>query len=393
MGKAKKIVHKIKRFVLRLLGFFMKPCILFESRPPFSDNTRAVFDEFVRRGFEKRYHLIWYLDDDTCASLIGNKPVFWDPKERKTIRQKLRNHLLYSKTKAIICCNRFLPSSGWACPVDQNICKSFYLSHGTPIKRVDGYYFAPDGIDYSLSPSENLIPLMARAFHIDPAKFFVSGFPRNDMLVRRPISLCERIGQDINKIIVWYPTFRQHQKATVAPAGGFAMPLIHEKAYAKMLNEAAKKTHTLILFKPHFVQDPTLLDELELSHIQIISDEFFARYGITSYELLACSDALITDYSSVYFDYLLCDKPIAVVWEDIEEYKKNPGFVIDLDEYLRGAEKIYTIDQLCRFVEDVASGNDHRRTDRREIRDLTNAYRDDQNSKRVVDFIISRANL
>ena len=71
--------------------------------------------------------------------------------------------------------------------------------------------------------------------------------------------------------------------------------------------------------------------------------------------MLAGSDALITDYSSVYYDYTLHDKPIAVVWEDIEDYKRFPGFAVDLSDYLKGAEKIYKIDELCGFVESVAN--------------------------------------
>ena len=102
---------------------------------------------------------------------------------------------------------------------------------------------------------------------------------------------------------------------------------------------------------------------------------------------------MITDYSSVYFDYTLLDKPIAVVWEDVEEYRKNPGFVVDLDRYLVGAEKVYSIKDLCEFVENVAKGSDLLKTERREIRDLTNDNLDGRNSKRAVDFIIEKADL
>lgn len=393
MGKVKTVVQKLKHFLIRVFGLFLKSCIVFESFPPFSDNTRAVYDEFVRRGLGRKYRLVWYLDDDTCANLNQEKAEYWDPKNHRTIRDKIRNISFYSKTKAIICCNRFLPSSGWMCPIDQNISKSFYLSHGTPLKRVDSYYHAPEGIDYALAPSKEIIPVMARAFHIEPSKFFVSGFPRNDYLINKQFSFSDRIGQGFSKTIVWYPTFRQHQKPTVASAGGYAMPLIHEKAFAEQLNETARKNKVLLLFKPHFVQNRSYLHDLSYSNLWLIDDEFFSKYGITSYELIAGSDALITDYSSVYFDYTLCDKPIAVIWEDIKEYQENPGFVIDLDKYMIGAEKIYTIDELCGFIERVAVGIDVLQTERRKIRELCNDYLDNGSTKRAVDFIVEKARL
>ena len=171
------------------------------------------------------------------------------------------------------------------------------------------------------------------------------------------------------------------------------MPLIHEAAYAEQLNETAMKNNVLLVFKPHFVQDRSFLNEINLSNIQFADESFFERFDISTYDLLAASDALITDYSSVYFDYTLLDKPIAVVWEDVEEYRKNPGFVVDLDRYLVGAEKVYSIKDLCEFVENVAKGSDLLKTERREIRDLTNDNLDGRNSKRAVDFIIEKADL
>ena len=133
--------------------------------------------------------------------------------------------------------------------------------------------------------------------------------------------------------------------------------------------------------------------DLNLSNLRRIDDAFIAGLGVAPYEFLAASDAMITDYSSVYFDYTLCDKPIAVTWEDIDDYRQFPGFAIDLEQYMKGAEKIYNIEELCRFIEDVSNGIDRRQMERREIRDLTNDFRDGKSAERAVDFIIDKANL
>ena len=103
--------------------------------------------------------------------------------------------------------------------------------------------------------------------------------------------------------------------------------------------------------------------------------------------MLAKSDALLTDYSSVYYDYLLCDKPIGAVWEDIERYRRNPGFAVDIDYIMKGAKKIYNMEELLTFITDISSGNDILKSERKEIREKVVQYVDDQSSKRVVDYI------
>ena len=56
----------------------------------------------------------------------------------------------------------------------------------------------------------------------------------------------------------------------------------------------------------------------------MINDSFFIDNDITSYELLAACDSMITDYSSVYFDYTLCDKPIGLGGKITVIMKKIP---------------------------------------------------------------------
>lgn len=378
----------MKRFLTRLV----KPSIIFESIPDFSDNTRAVYDEFVRRNYEKKYRLIWFIDDKRCASITGGKIQYWNPRERRTIAQKIRHYSFYFRTKCIVCCNRFLPSTGEQKKTygEDQLC--FYLSHGTPMKSVKGYYTSNGGIDYMLSPSKAMEELMANEFSVERSRVFSAGFPRNDVFARPAVDLRKKLGVSHAKIVVWYPTYRQNTAGTIIATRN-ALPIIHDEQRARQLNEFAKQSDILLILKPHFAQDVSLIRDLHLSHIRLINDDFFAEYDLTSYELLAGSDALVTDYSSVYFDYTLCDKPIGVVWEDIEEYSQFPGFALDLDYYLKGAVKIYTLEDFEVFLSDLANGNDRLQTQRREIRDVTNYSTDGNNAQRVVDFIVEKAGL
>ena len=171
------------------------------------------------------------------------------------------------------------------------------------------------------------------------------------------------------------------------------IPIIHNSENAIRLNRCAQENKVLIVLKPHFAQDLSYIKDLKLSNIVFIDDLFFKKHHLTSYEFVHATDALITDYSSIYYDYLLADKPIALVWEDLEEYRQNPGFSVDLEDYCKGAEKVYTIEDFEKFVSEVAAGRDALQSARAEINARANYASDGQNTKRVVDFICEKSRI
>ena len=376
-------------FIKKLITRFIKPSIIFESVPDFSDNARMVYDEMVREGYGKRNRLVWFIDWNKCAYLKNGKAVYWSPDDNKTLLQRVRSYSYYKKTKCIITCYRFIPSKGY---VSGDGLVSIYLSHGTPMKSVKDYYTSPGKVDYILSPSDNLNEVMAREFSFKIEQVFVAGFPRNDYFANPAFNMKEKIGIKCEKIVAWLPTYRQHFNNGITTSS-ITLPLIHDNDCAIAINKAAEEAGIIILLKPHPAQDISFIHDLGLSNIKLINEEFLNEHKLNLYELLRNTDALITDYSSVYFDYLLCDRPIGVVWEDIDEYSRFPGFAVDLDYYLKGAEKIFSIDDMIKFLTDIAEGRDGLQKERREIRDYTNISTDGKNTIRVVDFIAKEAAL
>lgn len=355
--------------------------IVLESIPDLSDNTRAVFDEMLRRGLNKKYKFCWWVNGDKKNLPRFPNTCYFDLKSRWS---RLLFWWITIRAKCLICCNNFLvpyfPSR-----------KSFYLTHGTALKRLNTYTL-PEGMSYTLVASEGVKEVMARELKGDIRTFYALGLPRNDSLQKAALNLHDYFDGDFQKVIVWYPTFRQHKNGLKTDARN-ALPVLHDTQTAAELNEAARKNRVLIVVKPHFAQDIRYISDYGMSNIRFIDDSFFAENGISSYEFVGSCDALITDYSSIYFDYLLCDKPVAVVWEDIEDYRKNPGFALDPDFYMKGAEKIYNLPDFVRFLSNVAEGKDSLSAQRAEINALVNYATDGQNTKRVVDFMIEKAHL
>lgn len=376
------MVKQLKQAVIWAIDNFPgKKAIVFESLPNFADNTRPVFDEMMRRGLDKTYTMYWWVSKKDAAL-----PEYPNVKYLYTgsFWGKLRYRWVTIRAKALICCNNFLPEKH---PRQ----KAFYLTHGTALKGLNGY-FAPEGISYMLVASEHVRPTMARDFHVAPEGVYALGYPRNDVLTRPGRDLKKVFSGDFRKVVVWYPTFRQHKNGAKTGVSS-GLPVLHDAQAAIRLNAVAKENGVLIVAKPHFAQDLSYIKAYDLSNILFIDDSFFVKNGLSSYEFVGSCDAMITDYSSIFFDYLLCDKPIAVIWEDIEEYRKNPGFSMDPDVYMSGSHKIYTLEDYEDFLRSVAGGQDPYREERNRLCALLNYAADGENARRVTDFIIEKANL
>ena len=87
---------------------------------------------------------------------------------------------------------------------------------------------------------------------------------------------------------------------------------------------------------------------------------------------------------------MLTGKPVGLIWEDIDSYKKKPGLCPQYKENAEGTYKIYNIDDLILFVRQIRTDYDPLIKERLCLRDRLNISTDGKNTKRVVDFIEKR---
>ena len=368
----------VKTAIIKAASLLPGKYILFESAPDCTDNTKAVFDELVRRGLNETNRFVW-----VCNEEPEDFPRLKNVEYLRRGTPRCKHRML--RAKLLICCNRFIK------PVNPRAVK-VYLSHGTAVKRTLGYYRVPDDYRYILAPSEATVALAANQHELSPDRIFVMGYPRNDDLALPPLDLHRFFSVPYDKLIVWYPTFRQ-KKSGRTTGSSHALPILWDAEKAARLNGFAREKGVLVVLKPHPAQDVSFIGDLGLSNIVFIYDDFFKRNGLTAYRFLGSTDALLTDYSSVVFDYTLCDKPIGLIWEDYEEYERDPGFSIDMDHSMSCGEKIYDLEGLEKFIADVAAGEDPLREERRAIRDEFNCAADGKNAERVADFLIEKTGL
>ncbi len=134
------------------------------------------------------------------------------------------------------------------------------------------------------------------------------------------------------------------------------------------IGELCGQLGVTLLVKLHQIQRDYNIDFDSMNNIKRITNDDFENNGVNLYELLAVTDALITDYSSVAIDYLIVDKPIGFALEDYEMYKATRGFIFDDPLQYMPGHHMYGIDDLEHFLHDIANGSDPYKADRDRVK-------------------------
>ena len=381
MSLKEKAANALSHLLRRLSK---KRIILFESLPDFSDNTLAVFREMIRRGYDKKYRLVWELGDaNTDTALFDQYGCKYILRDYHTLPERLQHFYYTAAADVLISSNRFLKMQS-----SDGSQRYMHLAHGCALKKTTNYYF-PDYIGNAdvLTLSDFFLPYDAVNLGCRQEQLRPLGYPRCDELFKGNVPIAQLAPEsEYQKVIYWMPTYRQHNSGKYVHSD-ITFPIIYNDEIARRINDVAVEQKVLILIKPHPAQDLSVIKALQLSNLFFIDNDFLKENGITNYELLGSCDALLSDYSSVYYDYLLCDKPIGLCFDDYEDYVAKEGFTVNPDYILKGGEKLYTADDLCRFIQRVAAGEDTLREARNEIAAVVHRYRDNHTSQRVVDYI------
>lgn len=381
------ILRIAKKIFLKLP---LRNIIVFESNPDYSCNTYPVFLELKKKL--PRYKMIWMTSKNTHKHKDVNDVYFYDDKR---YFNKFKSCYYKSFAKVFVSCNRFKKMGSIR---DGQI--SLFLGHGCKTKKTklkDFSYCPGLVVDYVNIQSHFFDEVTSEEYEVKKNQLVYLGYPRCDWFythndIRK---LLLELGID-GDYIIWLPTFRKHAKSPMRDVhsekyNSLGIPLIYSTEKLLECNSFLAKNNLHVIYKPHPAQDVSGLMKEDLSNIHIIDDELLSNMGIQLYQVIAESKALISDYSSVYFDYLLLNKPIATTIDDIEQWKKGVGFAYDLESmYQLSTEQIANLDDLYSFIQNVIiDKNDNKKEARQRICQETIMFRDGNSSKRVADFIIS----
>lgn len=136
-----------------------------------------------------------------------------------------------------------------------------------------------------------------------------------------------------------------------------------------------------LILKLHPAQDKSLLKAASMSNIIILDDKYLIDRDTELTEFYKITDAMITDYSSVFVDYLLTDKPLGFTTDDFDKY--NNGFSMDnIKDYMPG-QKINNLDELKLFIDNLYNEKDKYKKERKKVCKIFNEFSDNNSSKRL----------
>ncbi|WP_214019514.1 CDP-glycerol glycerophosphotransferase family protein [Methanoculleus sp.] len=360
--------------------------ILFFSAPDFSDNARYVYDRMLESGLDRTHQLIW------CV---------YSPVQANHVIRRSREYLYHALTAKYIISTHGTPT--WKSKNQISV----ELWHGLPLKTIG--YFADIGypnaaarlsatwrlrrfassVDYLITTSEFERLIFSSAFLIDPGRVLVRGQPRCDALYRPRDSgidaLCRILSRDDivdKRILLYLPTFREYDADA-------SRRVLEEILASEKFRRFVKDENLLFVCKPHS-HDEGLFQAYNREHIHILLNDDLRRAGNTIYDFLNAVDILVTDYSSVYFDFLHLNRPIVFHVPDIEDYRKQRGFILEPFRDWAPGESSNNVDELIGALASSLADPDRWETERVRIRRLTFRYADDLACERVCRLIEQR---
>ena len=379
----------MKKVIYKLLSLFsIKNIIVLESFPTYTDNAKAIYDYLIANQYNKKYKLIWFCDNN-CKVKLNDENVkivkVWKNVSKLSLIGLIKYVHYLKKAKYIIYCNRGIYK------INPKSIRLF-LNHGILFKKVSDLQIVSSNVDYALCPSNFFKKYYEEQLHLKEKQILVMGTPRNDIIntyQKKNINF-SFIQKKYSKIICWLPTFRAHHDKErldshfVYPLG---IPIIYDKESLKKIDNLLKKKKTLLLLKMHPAQDMSVVSDINLDNIKLITDNDLLDNGVSLCEFLFYIDAVLTDYSGIYYDALLSKKIIGFTIDDIEDYQKERGFIFDNPEEMMAGLKIRKLEDLEKFIVDLANNKDDYKKDREEIIKLLFDKNDGKACERVVKFL------
>ena len=312
----------------------------------YSDSPKYIY-EYLYENYSDKFEFVWVINDKTTH--IPGNPKKVERFSRQYFKEMARSKYWVTNGR----------HSDRLDKKDSQVIVSTW--HGTPLKRLgldigDIYTKNPkikesyikNGLewDYLISPNRYTSDILKSSFAY-PRDILESGYPRNDILYNANEDRISEIRKNLNledgkKTILYAPTWRDDE---FYDSGSIKFNL---KLDLKMLEEALGDEYCVLVRTHYFIADKLDLSEFGNFAIDV------SRYDDIA-ELYLISDILITDYSSVFFDYANLKRPILFYTYDLDKYEHQlRGFYIDIRKDVPGP-LLFTTQEVIDSIKNIGT--------------------------------------
>ena len=323
----------------------------------FSDNTKALFLEAQKR---EKLRCVWITKDASVVEevrALGYEAYHWTSMQGIFIQLRAKYAFVTNGISDLK--HAFL---GRAIFIN--------LWHGIPLKKIgyDDFYECdwnrpvrkfrdkvigvPLGKEYVVATSDTIANIYESAFRRPKEYIVCLGQPRNDVLCR---PYTKQIFKD-KKIILYAPTHRKEGNEPI---------LLSELFPLEQLQQLCEDWDVYFVVKKHFYHKNEIEALEKYNRILDITAE-----QIDTQQLLLESDILITDYSSIYIDYMLLERPILFYNYDYEHYLMNDRQMYFSYDQVTPGEKVQTGTQVIQALTELFNGKTYDEKKKEEIYNL-----------------------
>ena len=253
--------------------------------------------------------------------------------------------------------------------------------------------------DYIFTTSPTFQALSASSFRVRPDQVFVTGFPKNDIYftdipgadVGADASVLTKLRalkarQSSQKTILYAPTWRD--------TGGDSF--FEKSEDLANLDEFLSRENLLFFLKLHPLAQAPYNNKLYTGQAKAAAvwkgkeykNILFVSPDSDADPLLPFMDMLVTDYSGIYFEFLLLDRPIIFFPFDYEKYvTQDRELYFDYNAVTPGP-KARTLHELMGALKTISDGKDEYREVRKKVLDMSYQYQDGKSAQRVCDLLL-----
>lgn len=382
MFEDKKFRYKtITLYIIQKMPF-KEDWIIFESfmGRNYSGQPKYIY-QYLQKHYGDKYTYIWSVD---------RKGIKIDGKHKTCKRWSLRYFYYLNRNKYWVT-NMRQPLS--VPRREGTVCLATW--HGTPLKRLvfdmedlysstphykDVVYRQTRGWDYLLSDNPYSTEKFQRCFLVDREHILESGYPANDPMYasdreEQAAKIKAKLGiAPDKKVIMYAPTWRDdnfHEKGKY----GFDLELDINRLKKEFGDE-----YVLLLRMHYFV-----VDRFDMTQFGDFTVDVCNYDDIT--ELYLISDILMTDYSSVFFDYANLKRPMLFFMYDLEKYRDVlHGFYLDIEKDLPGPI-LKTNDDVVSAIKNIDKISEEYADKYKEFYDRFCCIDDGHASQRVVEEV------
>lgn len=344
------LYNRLGNLAIRIIKIFVKTqddLVVFASfgGRKFDDSPKAIYEAMLKDKRFDGYKLVW---------------AFLHPNDYDLVRGEIVKIDTLKYYKTLLRARVWITNSSMTRGLGFTGINTFELNtwHGSAIKKLGGDINKGNtsfGITIRkrnkgvmLAQGQFDVDVFSHAFRRKVEDFRIIGLPRNDALANSTLEIKECIKEKLGipkgkKVILYAPTFREYDKDNSNNCV-LDVPLTIPKWKNNMAEDF------VFLLRAHYEVVKTM---------NIIDDDFVKN--VSAYpnlnELMIASDILISDYSSIFFDYAIQGKPMLCFAYDYDRYEHERGMYFDIRDYLPYAENEDELIELVKLTDVTRESN------------------------------------